>query len=45
MTLLLQFIGLVIIGTFGAVSARVLLDRLFNGARYVRDARERKQRK
>ena len=42
---LLQFIGLVIVGLFGVVSASVLLDRLFNGARYVREARERKQRK
>jgi hypothetical protein len=44
-TPLLQFIGLVVIGLFGVVSASVLLDRLFNGARYVREARERKQRK
>jgi len=42
---LLQFIGLVIVGLLGVTSASVLLDRLFNGARYVREARERKQRK
>jgi hypothetical protein len=47
MTMLLQFIGLVIIGLFGVAASflLLLLDHLFNGARYVREARERKQPK
>lgn len=45
MTTVLQFTGIVIIGVVGVASASVLLDRLFNGATYVRDAREKGNRK
>ena len=41
----LQFIGFVIIVLVGVVSGSVLLDRAFNGETYVREAREKAQKR